>query len=545
MTFERSFFRDGSMVAALVLTLLALAADRAAHAAQVAGPNAQVESGALRGAARGGLRTFFGIPFAQPPVGALRWAAPRAVQPWSGVRAAVTTASPCVQLPRTGMPLEGSEDCLYLDVYAPARTEPGSRLPVFVYFYGGVMVTGSSQNIDASRLAERENIVVVLPNYRLGVFGFLTLPELDREGARGVSGNWALLDQQLALRWVRDNIAAFGGDPEEVTIGGQSAGAYSVGMHMLSPESHSLFRRGIVMGMPFLDTGSIYDFPGYVTNAWEQRDGPSSYLPLLAGCEGAGDRLGCLRGKSTTEIAAAVAGKPNMRWSPTIDGVLRPDLPPRMVARGDVKPTPLLMGTNHNEGGLNVLRLRRALGRPMTAADYHRELLALEGGQRMLEHAPLTGFPRPEEALATIRSQNVNCRLLRTAAALAGLAPVYAYLFADEDAPSLGYGFPDYKPGSYHAAEIQYVFGSGYPQSARPGPARFSAAQLRLSERIMDYWGTFIRTGAPADEGAWPEFGRTRTVLKLLPGSADRTVSVSEFRETYDCDFWDQFERAR
>lgn len=535
----------GLAIIGAVAAAQARTGDTAARATQARSPEARVVSGVLRGAARGGLNTFYGVPFAQPPVGALRWASPRAVQPWSGVRAAVEKGSPCVQLPRTGMPLEGSEDCLYLDVYAPTRAKPGSRLPVFVYFYGGVMVTGSSQNIDASKLAGRENIVVVLPNYRLGVFGFLTLPELDRENAGGVSGNWALLDQQLALRWVRDNIAAFGGDADEVTIGGQSAGAYSVGMHMLSPENRSLFKRGIVMGMPFLDTGSIYDFPGYVTNAWEQRDGPSSYLPLLAGCQGTGDRLACLRGRSTAEIAAAVAGKPNMKWSPTIDGVLRPDLPPRMVARGDVKPTPLLMGTNHNEGGLNVLRLRQALGRPMTAEDYRRELLALEGGQKMLEHAPPDRFTRPEEALATTRSQNVNCRLLRTAGTLTRFAPVYAYLFADEDAPSLGHGFADYEPGSYHAAEIQYVFGSGYPQSAVPGPARFTPAQRRLSERMMDYWGAFIRTGVPADADTWPEFGASRTVLKLLPESADRRVSASEFRATYDCDFWDQFERAR
>src|SRR5690606_27059491 len=148
-------------------------------------------------------------------------------------------------------------------------------------------------------------------------------------------------------------------------------------------------------------------------------------------------------------------------WSPTIDGVLRPDLPPRMVARGAVKPTPLLIGTNHNEGGLNTLRLRQALGRPMTADDYRNEILALENGQKIIEHAPVDRFATPEIALATTRSQAVNCRLLRTSKALGRFAPVYTYLFADEDAPSLGYSFPDYKAGSYHAAEIQYVFGSG------------------------------------------------------------------------------------
>lgn len=533
------------MIQRLVLIAVATVASFAPASPTAAGartPEATIAEGVVRGAWSGAVRTFFGIPFAEPPVGSRRWRPPERVAPWSGVRPAFAKGSPCVQLPQAGKPLAGSEDCLYLDVYAPVAK---GRLPVFVYFYGGVMVTGSSRQVDAALLAERERVVVVVPNYRLGVFGFTTLPELDRESPRSVSGNYGFLDQQEALRWVRRNVAAFGGDPETVTIGGQSAGGYSVGMHLLSEESRPLFRRGIVMGMPFVDTTSILTMPGYVTNQWEQREGPSAYLPHLAGCGGAPDRLGCLRSRSTQEIAAAISNKPDMKWSPTIDGVVRRDLPPRMVVRGDYQPAPLLIGANQNEGGLNVLRLRTALGRPMTVSDYRSELLALEDGQRILEHFPPAAGVTPEEALAATRSESLNCRLVRNAAQFAQRAPVYVYLFADEDAPGMGHEVPGYRAGSYHAAEIQYVFGRGYPADRFSGAPPFSEVQRRLSARMMDYWGAFIREGRPASPTVWPEFSAAQSVLRLEPADEDRLATLATFRGQFHCDFWDSLQRER
>lgn len=507
-------------------------------------PVVKFAEGEVRGAWSGELQTFFGIPFAEPPAGKRRWTPPRPVASWSGIRSALEKGSACVQLPQADRPLEGSEDCLYLDVYAPVA-ESGRKLPVFVYFYGGVMVTGSSRHIDATLLAERENVIVVVPNYRLGVFGFTTLPELDRESRTGVSGNYGFLDQQEALRWVQRNVAAFGGDPGAVTIGGQSAGGYSVGMHLLSRESWPLFHRAIVMGMPFIDTTSILTMPGYVSNQWEQREGPSSYLPHLAGCGGARDRLACLRSRSATAIAAAIANKPDMKWSPTIDGVVRKDLPPRMVAHGEHKPVPLLMGANQNEGGLNVLRLRTALGRPMSAFDYRNEVLALEDGQRILERFPMGPGSTPEDAFAATRTQAVNCRLARNAAQFAQRAPVYAYLFADEDAPGMGYDVPGYRPGSYHAAEIQYVFGRGYPNHRFPGAPPFKDEQRQLSARMMAYWGAFIREGRPAAAAVWPDFASSRSVLRLEPGDRDRLASLEAFRAQFHCEFWDSLQRER
>lgn len=513
-------------------------------AAAARDPVVTIAEGAVQGAWTGRVRTFLGIPFAEAPVGSRRWAPPRRVAPWRGVRPALAKGSPCVQLPQPRRPLQGSEDCLYLDVYAPSAKR-GRALPVFVYFHGGAMVSGSSRHIDAALLAERESVLVVVPNYRLGVFGFTTLPELDRERPSGASGNYGFLDQQEALRWVQRNIAAFGGDPQSVTIGGQSAGGYSVGMHLLSQESWPLFHRAIVMGMPFIDTTSILTMPGYVSNQWEQREGPSAYLPHLAGCGRASDRLECLRSRSTAEIAAAIAHKPDMKWSPTIDGVVRKDLPPRMIGRGEYKPVPLLIGANQNEGGLNVLRLRTAIGRPMTPADYRDEVLALEDGQKILERFPLADGITPEEAFAATRTQTVNCRLARNAAQLAKRAPVFAYLFADEDAPAMGYDVPGYRPGSYHAAEIQYVFGRGYPNHQHPGAPPFSEVQRRLSARMMAYWGAFIRDGRPAAAAVWPQFSASQSLLRLEPAARDRLSTLESFRTRFHCDFWDSMQRDR
>lgn len=528
-----------------IAALLAITASLCAVEASAAEESVvTIAEGKLRGRVEGKLRTFFGIPFAEPPVGARRWTPPQSIKPWTGVRAAEAKGSPCVQLPRAGQPVAGSEDCLYLDVYAPT-VESGRKLPVFVYFYGGSMVTGSSREIDASLLAEREQVVVVVPNYRLGVFGYTTLPELDRESPSGTSGNYGLLDQQEALRWVQRNIAAFGGDAGAVTIGGQSAGGYSVGVHMLSPDSAPLFHRAIVMGMPFIDATSILTMPGYVSNQWEQRAGPSSYLPFLANCGQEKDRLACLRSRSTAEIAAAIAGKPDMTWSPTIDGLLRKDLPPRMVERGEYKAVPMLMGANQNEGGLNVLYFRTAAGRAMNARDYRNEVLALEHGQKMLERFALPVDGDPEQAFAAIRTGTVNCRLARNAALFSRRAPVFVYLFADEEAPGLGYEPPGFKGGSYHAAEIQYVFGRGYPNSRQPGPPPFKEAQKRLSDRMIGYWGRFIREGRPAPDSVWPEFSAQRSILRLEPGDADRLSPLEEFRSQFSCDFWDGLDRPR
>ncbi|HKS98182.1 MAG TPA: carboxylesterase family protein, partial [Rugosimonospora sp.] len=224
---------------ALALPVL-WAAPAAAHPAPVVG----VHSGLLRGTSQGGVDSFLGVPYAQPPVGALRWQAPRPVTPWRGLREAVAYGNRCPAAASSNGPRSETEDCLFLNVQRPAGTRPGARLPVYFWIHGGGLVNGSSNQHDGGLIVRTTGVVVVTINYRLGVFGFLAHPALA--GTGGQVGDYGLEDQQAALRWVRDNIGAFGGDPRQVTIGGESAGGWSICAHLTAPGSQGLFVRAMM-----------------------------------------------------------------------------------------------------------------------------------------------------------------------------------------------------------------------------------------------------------------------------------------------------------
>ena len=256
------------MVAGIALMLsLAACGGETASTASAAGPAkprptqpVAVDGGRISGLDTGGLRVYRGIPYAAPPVGELRWRPPRRVRPWTGVRACTSFGPSCPQSGKVvgggQLPSSESEDCLYLNVWTPARSR-SERLPVMVWIHGGGFITGSGSLPagNGENLSRRENVVVVSLNYRLGVFGFLAHPELSAESAHGVSGNYGLLDQQAALRWVRRNIAAFGGDPRRVTIFGQSAGGQSVIAQLVSPLARGLFARAISESPRYEDRG--------------------------------------------------------------------------------------------------------------------------------------------------------------------------------------------------------------------------------------------------------------------------------------------------
>ncbi|RXZ35373.1 hypothetical protein EO081_07070 [Sphingomonas desiccabilis] len=234
----------------------------------------RIGSGALSGVAAAHGRAFLGIPYAAPPVGSLRWRAPRPAQPWQGERDATRTGSPAVQSVGYGRlaPVAGSEDCLYLNVYTPPGGAPIGGWPVMVFLHGGAFSIGAADNYDPSLLATEQEVVVVAPNYRMGAFGFLAHPELAAEQPDGGSGNFGLLDQQAALRWVRDNVAAFGGNPGEVTLFGESAGAWSTSYQMLSPGAAGLFHRAI------LQSGAAVDPLSVVAAAEAEADGRARTL---------------------------------------------------------------------------------------------------------------------------------------------------------------------------------------------------------------------------------------------------------------------------
>ena len=278
----------------------------------------KTDAGFVSGINQSGIQVYLGIPFAAPPVGDLRWRPPAPVTPWEGVKAVTEYGATCPQAQKGSEPslpgvpaLNMSEDCLYLNVWTPTQNA-SARLPVMVFFYGGGFtgVEGSMPMYNGTTLAEK-GVIVVTTNYRLGALGFLAHPDLDRESPHNASGNYGILDQQAALKWVQDNIVAFGGDPSRVTIFGQSAGTESVYIHLVSPGSRGLFSQAIVESGPFWANGAII-------NATHPKDYAEQFGVGYAqslGCSGL-DAIACMRNLSPDALITATPSSPSEFWIP-------------------------------------------------------------------------------------------------------------------------------------------------------------------------------------------------------------------------------------
>ncbi|MGK5632679.1 carboxylesterase/lipase family protein [Streptomyces sp. URMC 123] len=485
-------------------------------------PVVRTDAGEVRGVRSGDHRLFQGIPYAAPPTGEHRWAAPRPVEPWRGVRDASRPGPLCPQVPSAyANSASEEEDCLVLNVTAPATatdatttttttTTNGKRpLPVVVWIHGDGTV-GGGHFFDARRLASR-GVLVVTVNYRLGVFGGLALP-----GLKG-SGTFALQDQQAALRWVRRNARAFGGDPGEVTVAGSSFGAAAITAHLTSPGARGLFHRAVLSsgeGMMDMPAGAMGPgMPAYTWYTWRtlpelRRTGVEMASAL--GCEG-GDRsrdtagvLRCLRALPVKEVLK-VPFIMNAFQAFAFGNEMLPELPEKALREGRFHRVPVLSGATRDEHRLFVGLSYDAVGRPLTAAQYDEALVTAFG-----EHAgavraeyPLKDFPSPALAWATVVTDRMWARGTHAQnTALGRHVPTYAYEFADRDAPMYLPLPADFPFGAYHAADTPYVFEDEAAQS------RFTRAQLRLSDTITDYWAAFARTGAPNGPGlpAWPRF---------------------------------------
>ncbi|MDH6578009.1 carboxylesterase family protein [Kitasatospora sp. MAP5-34] len=345
------------VVAALLMAL----ASPAVPAAQAADQGVVVatNSGLVRGTAQHDYRSFQGIPYAAPPVGELRWRDPQPVTPWPGVREATAPGNPCPQGPPAH--LSGNEDCLYLDVTAPARAE---RRPVVVWLHGGGFVSGSGSDYDPHRMVVTGGVVVVTINYRLGVFG-----NFGYSGLAG-SGDFGLADQQAALRWVRRNAAAFGGDPRNVTLAGQSAGGMSVCSQLTSPSAAGLFDKALIQsGSCLINYPKNLFWPGMPAGSpWTGRaatEATGRQLAAQVGC----DTLDCLRQKSATDLSA-----PKLPFDkPAYDTPLLPLEPATALREGRYQRVPVLEGGNLDEhrGWAAVLNAQE----PITPQRY-RQLLA-------------------------------------------------------------------------------------------------------------------------------------------------------------------------
>lgn len=474
-----------------------------------------------------GLHQFFGVPFAQPPVGNLRWKDPQALLPWTGIRQALHFGPKAMQKPVfSDMVFRASsmsEDCLYLNVWTPASAAR-ERLPVLVYFFGGGFIAGdgSEGRYDGAALA-RQGIVVVTVNYRLGVFGFLSLPALSRESPHHSSGNYGLLDQQAALAWVHRNIGAFGGDPARVTIGGESAGSISVSAQMASPLSRYLIAGAIG------ESGAMIrpTFPAVSQQEAEQQG--VSFLKK-AGISS----LAALR-KLPADSVLDLASEPGMpMFSPVIDGYFLPESPEKLFEQGRQAQVPLLVGWNSAE--VPYMALMR--GKSLTP-DHYREVLQ-ELYKNEADEA-LKAFPdQPDRMLLNSATQLASDRFIVYSTwkwselhRLHSRQPVYRYLFA-RARPQMLLGpagpsrlHPAPLKGASHASEIEYALGNLSYNKVYA----WTAADRKVSRVMNTYFANFIKTGNPNGNGL-PHWSANRSgaplkymylnetsVLKPLPSS--------------------------
>ncbi len=506
-------------------------------ASGIAGAQVKTAGGLVQGTTIGNtsIRVFKGIPYAAPPVGELRWQAPRPLVPWQGVRDATKFGSACLQGKIFGdiSFSDLSEDCLTLNIWTPAKAA-SDRLPVMVWIHGGGFQAGAGgePRHDGEAFAKK-GIVLVTVNYRLGVFGFFSHPELTRESGHNASGNYGMLDQVAALRWVQDNIAAFGGNPRNVTIFGESAGSFAVSALMASPLAKGLFQKAIGESGAFFTTGG-----GTLATL---RLAASEQQGLKFGASIGADSIAALRAKPGQDVLQA-AMKTQPWFAPNLDGYFLPEDVYAIYAAGQQAHVPLLAGWNADEIRASVTMRK---DKP-TAQSFAAETRKRFGDQA---DAFLKVYPAGSDAEA-----------LESAAALAsdsfigyatwkwiemqlqtGKAPVYRYSFdrkipVDPEQKVNGVAVTSRDIGARHAGEIEYVFGA-LELSLPKVP--WEPIDRRLSDAMTAYWANFARSGDPNGPGLpkWPRYDATgRRVLHLdetIRDAPDTTRPRYELLDAY------------
>jgi para-nitrobenzyl esterase len=473
----------------------------------------ETKEGTLQGVTEDGLEVFRGIPYAAPPTGERRFRPPAPVEPWNGVRVCDAFGAVAPQPQGQAMAGQGTaeaqdEDCLFLNVWTPG-CEDGAVRPVMVWIHGGAFVTGSGSGAfyQGQHLAKRGDVVIVTINYRLGALGFLAHPDL-RDDETGACGNWGLHDQVAALQWVQANIHLFGGDPTNVTIFGESAGSMSVSCLVGSPAAQGLFRRAIA------ESGGPNGVPLDTATSTAEK------LCALAGVSSVAelrkvDVAKLLEAQLQLTAEAQAGGGGGMAMAPTIDGGLLPEHPLTAIANGVAADKELLVGTNRDEMKLWVIGNRRLTGGDedfivrrleKTFGPDARDAVAAYKAARADRGEDVT----PIELWTAIESDRVfRIPSLRMCEQHPGVA--YEYLFTWKS-PAVG-GLL----ASCHALEIPFVFGT----LTTPGVERFTGEgpdAIALSERMMDAWLAFARTGNPSTEalGEWPAYDAGRRATMIL-----------------------------
>jgi para-nitrobenzyl esterase len=528
-------FAQRSLSATLILLAPALAGVLALVPAGDAGAQAlsqlrvTTENGIVEGTEQAGLRSYKGIPFAAPPIGDLRWKEPQPAANWSEVRTTTAFAARCMQgniyndmvFRASGT----SEDCLYLNVWAPVASS-NEHLPVLVYFYGGGFVSGdgSEPRYDGASIA-RKGIVALTVNYRLGVFGFLSHPELTAESAHHASGNYGLLDQAAALRWVQKNIAAFGGDPQKVTIAGESAGSISVSVQMASPLS-----KGLIVGAIGESGAAIAPTLPPVPQAEAEQTGVKFATTVGA------DSLKALRAMTSEQLLEATSKPGAGRFPLVIDGYLLPKSPADIFAAGEQAHVPLLVGWNSEESGA------RALFRdnPPTPENYAKAVRSSYGDRA---DDVLKAYAGSSEAeLLQAATDLASDRFIAFSTwkwfdlhKMTGGKPTYLYFYA-RPRPAMIDGKTGPAHGASHSAEIEYAMGNleGNPVYA------WTAEDRKISDTMQTYFANFVKTGDPNGSGSgsdlpkWPaNQGTADTQATRLRIDVDTKSEPVPHRERY------------
>src|SRR5215467_4436304 len=507
------------IAAACILTAIPVT-----KAVAASGPRVITEDGVFRGIATPTMNEFLGIRYAQAPVGDLRWRPPRRPAPSFGIQNATQFGNHCPQ-PASPFGLASTtEDCLFLNVFTPSRhghhdedrdRDHSARRPVMFWIHGGALVVGESDDYNPQHLVE-QGVIVVTVNYRLGALGFLAHPALSSEAAdpdgdndvdhAPASGNYGIMDQQFALKWVRRNIAAFGGDPHNVTIFGESAGGLSTFSNLVSPGAHGLFHRAIV------ESGAYrLNLPRLAT-----AEAQGTAFATAEGCTA--QTAACLRALTVGQVLA----KENPAGYVTnVDGRVIPQSIDTALASGEFNRVPVMNGSNHDEWRLFVALNDVFAGIIPTPSNYPQIVAAtlripvVATGPIVALYPPGTTTLSTELALGAVGTDAIFACPAHFASALASqFVPTFGYEFNDENAPEDFLPFAGFPYGAAHASELQYLFNLRTAFPITP----LTADQQQLAGNMVDYWTEFGESGNPNQSSTpfWPQFSVAGDAVQSL-----------------------------
>lgn len=486
----------------------------------------QTEQGVAKGTVSNGVGMFLGLPYAAAPVGQLRWKPPAAPAKYSGTYDASSMGSQCIQ--GSASAATGSEDCLYLNIYRPGNAASASALPVIFAIHGGGFALGSSAFIDGSSLARNNNVIVVSINYRLNALGFLAHPALTAEDDQHASGNYGLLDQNAALAWVKRNIAAFGGDPNNITITGDSAGGYSVFTHLVSTMSAGLFAKAVPQSGGFTrvqeSLAQAESDGGSFTSSWGCDTGSSA------------DVAACLR---NIPAAATLQNNPSS-WLPIVDGRFLTTSTSTAFSAGQFNKVPVMTGFVDDEGTFFVAAAFDASGQPVTADGYVPTIQGYLGvnGSDTAALYPLSQYPSPSQALARVYGDyRVICGIMQDADNIARFAPsVFVYQFSEKTPYSTNSIISMLPPtsidyGAFHGSDLAYWFA----QMISP-----TANETQLATTMSSSIANFAKTGNPgvANLPQWQTYSASQR--QVFSFSETELNADFDAYTAHQCDYWYQ-----